>query len=98
MDESAVRDAAQSHGDATVAGDLRAAGKDLTPAAMAQAGGVMKQMPQNLDGAEVAAVQLEGDEAVVTIKYSGGGDSATVLSRWGEIEGELKILDLQVTS
>ncbi len=97
MDEAAVRQAAQSHGDATVAGDLRTAAQDLTPEAMAQAGGVMKQMPDPLEGAEVSSVEMDGDEAVVSIVYSGGDAAATVLSRGAEKEGTLKILDLQVS-
>ena len=96
MDESAVRQQAEAHGRATVAGDLKTAGGDLDKGAYAAAGEVMKQMPSDLTGSEVTGVRADGEEWVVSIRYSGSSDSATVESRWADRDGTPKIVDLKV--
>ena len=96
MDETAVRDKAQAHGDATVAGDLRTAGADLTKEAMAQAGGVMAKMPKPLTAAEIRDVTSDGDAFLARIAYLGEDSEAIVVSRWEERDGRPKIVDLAV--
>lgn len=96
MDESSVRQQAESHGRATVAGDLKTAGADLDQGAFAAAGRVMQRLPSDLSGSEVTEVRREGDEYVVSIRYSGETDSATVESRWADRGGTPKIVDLKV--
>ena len=96
MDETAVREQAQAHGNATVEGDLNRAGQDLTKEAMAGAGAVMKAMPQSLKSAEIDNVEAAGDGFVVLIRYSGDGDSIVVRSRWEEQDGRPKIVELGV--
>lgn len=95
MDEQAVRDAATQHAEATVAKDFKTAGATLTKPAMAQAGDVMKAMPGELSGCEIASVTSEGDEMVVAIVYKGSEGEKTVKSRWTEVEGRPMITDLQ---
>jgi hypothetical protein len=96
MDESTVRERAEAHGKATVAGDLRTAGSDLTKAAMAQAGDVMKAMPEPLESSEVTSVQSEGAEVVAQIRYAGAGSETVVESRWTDEGGTPKIASLKV--
>jgi hypothetical protein len=96
MDEALVRQHAETHGQATVAGDLKKAGGDLDKSAYGPAGEVMKQMPADLSGSEVTGVSAEGEEWVVTIRYTGATDSATVQSRWADRDGAPKIVDLKV--
>jgi hypothetical protein len=96
MDEETVRQHAEAHGRATVAGDLRAAGSDLTREAVPAAGEVMKRMPGSLSGSAIDSVTAEGDEYVVLIRYSGEDSDAVVESRWAEREGRPKIVDLKV--
>ena len=96
MDESTVRDRAEAHGKATVAGDLRTAGSDLTKAAMAQAGDVMKALPDPLESSEVTSVQADGNEFVAQIRYAGGSSETIVESRWAEADGGVKITALKV--
>jgi hypothetical protein len=95
VDEQTVREHAQAHGDATVAGDLKRAGGDLTPEAMAQAPGVMGEMPRSLTGAEIASLIAEGDEFVAVIRYIAAGGEAVVESRWAERDGRPKIVNLR---
>ena len=96
MDESTVREQAEIHAKATVSGDLRTAGSALTKEAIAQAPAVMKAMPATLEACEVTSVHTEGAEVVAQIRYSGGGEEATVESRWAERDGAPKIVDLKV--
>ena len=96
MDEQAVRSAAQEHAEATVAKDFKTAGATLTKPAMAQAGDVMKAMPGELSGCEIASVTQEGDEMVVGITYRGADGEKTVTSRWAEVDGRPMITDLKV--
>lgn len=96
MDADLIRTRAEAHGKATVAGDLKAAGSDLDPAAYGAAGEVMKKMPEDLSGSEVADVRSEGGQTMVTIRYAGASGSVDVESVWAEREGEPKIVDLKV--
>ncbi len=71
MDETTVRESANAHAQAMVAGDLGRAGSDLSPEAMESAGTVMKQMPRPVTAAEVVSVEPDGDAMVCKIRYSG---------------------------
>ncbi len=96
MDENTLREKAEAHGRATVAGDLKIAGRDLDPAAYPAAGEVMKKLPDDLSGCEVTSIDNEGERSLVTIRYTGSGGSADVESTWAERDGEPKIVDLRV--
>lgn len=96
MEEETVRQHAEAHGRATVEGDLRTAGSDLTHDALPAAGEVMKKMPKSLSGSAIDSVRAEGDEYVVLIRYSGEDSDAVVESRWAERDGRPKIVDLKV--
>lgn len=96
MDEAAVRTAAQEHAEATVAKDFKTAGSTLTPEAMAQAGDVMKEMPGELTGCEITAVESSGGQTVVTIAYRGSEGETTVRSTWGDVGGRPMITALRV--
>jgi hypothetical protein len=96
MDESTVRDQAEMHAKATVAGDLRTAGSVLTKEAMGQAPDVMKAMPASLEECEVTSVYTDGDEIVAQIRYAGGGDESVVESRWADRDGAPKIVSMKV--
>jgi hypothetical protein len=96
MDEGLVRQHAEAHAQATVAGDLGRAGNDLTPEAMAQAPAIMSAMPAPLTSAAVTGVRTSGGECVATIRYVGRDGEALVESRWAERDGRPKIVNLEV--
>ena len=96
MDEARLREDADTHGQATVAGDLKTAGSYLAKEAYGPAGEVMEKMPKPLEGAEVGSVETAGDEALVQIRYSGGGDEIVIESRWADRDGSPKIVGLRV--
>jgi hypothetical protein len=97
MDESAVRERADAHGQAVAAGDLNRAGGDLTKAAMAEAGSVMKALPRPVIGAEIESVESAEDGYVVLIRYSGADSEVKVRSRWVDEGGTPKIAELSLT-
>ena len=96
MDESTVKQHAEAHGNAVVAGDLRTAGSDLTPEAASQAPTVMGKLPRPTTGAEILKVESAGEDAVVHILYKGADSEATVISTWAERDGRPMITNLEI--
>jgi hypothetical protein len=96
VDEDMIREHAGNHGRATVAGDFKTAGRDLTPEAVEQAPGVMKVMPKTLSDSTITSVERDGDAYVAVIEYSGDGESTKVASRWEERDGRPRIVDLRL--
>jgi hypothetical protein len=96
MDESVVREAGQTHGDAVVRGDLRTAGSYLAKEAMGAAQEAMGQLPQPIQHAECFDVTETDGGFVAQIRYRGGTVEKVVESRWEERDGDPKIVDLHV--
>jgi hypothetical protein len=96
MDEARLREDADAHGQATVQGDLKTAGSYLDKEAYAAAGQVMESMPKPLEACEVGSVEVDAEQAVVQIRYSGGGEEVVVESRWADRGGSPKIVGLRV--
>ncbi len=94
MDEAAVREQAQAHGQAMVDGDMNRAGSDLTKEAMASAGAVMKEMPRPVTAADIQSIEAQDDGYLVAIKYSGPETSIVVRSRWIDEGARPKIAEL----
>jgi hypothetical protein len=96
MDEATVREAAETHARATVERDYGTAGSYLTKEMMASAGEVMKQMPGRLTGAEVLTAEPAGEGFSARIRYTSDEGSVTIESRWQEVDGQPKIVGLDV--
>jgi hypothetical protein len=96
MDEATIREHAERHGNAVVAGDMRTAGADLTPEAQAQAPGVMKNFPADTNRASILRIKQEDDAFDVYISYEGSETDLIVVSRWEERDGRPMITDLSL--
>ena len=96
MEEATAREAAATHAQATVERDYETAGSYLTEEMKASAGEVMREMPRPLTSAEVVAVEGGTDAVTCLIRYTGDEAATTVASRWREIDGEPKIVGLEV--
>ena len=96
MDETTVREAAETHARATVEKDYATAGSYLSPEMQAQAGSVMKEMPRPLTASEVLDVETTGEGATARIRYSGEDGSTTVASTWADVGGKPTIVGLEV--
>jgi hypothetical protein len=96
MDVDTVRDHADQHGRAVVAGDLKRAGSDIATEAQGDAPGVLAAIPKVLESADVVDVVPDGDDALATITYSGEGRDVQVQSRWSERDGRPMIVGLKL--
>jgi hypothetical protein len=96
VDEAKVREHAEAHGQAVVAGDLNKAGQDLTKEGLKAAGEVMPKLPRPVTAAEVVSIEENEAEHVVMIRYRGEDSEATVRSQWAERDGRPMIVDMKV--
>ena len=98
MDQTTVKQHAQAHGQAVVDNDLRKAGGDLTEEVRAYVADIMKQLPRPVTAAEVVAVEDADDACTAQIRYSGDDKTVDVRSRWKDVEGRPRIVELEVIS
>jgi hypothetical protein len=96
MDEQTVREAAETHAQATVERDYGTAGSFLGKDMMGQAGEVMQAMPKPLTASEVVSVEEAGGSFTARIRYSGDEGATTVDSRWEDVDGSPTIVGLEV--
>jgi hypothetical protein len=82
MDMQALRQYADAHAQAVVAGDFEAAARDCTEQVKAGMPGLVPLLPQPVTSAEVVRVEQQGDGAVVEIAYRGSDKELTLRSEW----------------
>jgi hypothetical protein len=97
MDEKTVRERAQAHAAANVAGDLARAAGDLTEEARANIAPVARRLPRPLTSGEVINV-VRGSKGrfIAEIRYSGDDASVLVESVWIEKDGRPMISETRV--
>ncbi len=96
MDQTTVRESAETHARATVERDYSVAASYLTDEVKANVGEIMKAMPRSLASADVLDVDVSEDAATCRIRYAGDGGATTVESRWQEVDGRPMIVSLEV--
>ena len=96
MDETTVREAAETHARATVERDYETAGSYLSEEMKAAVGEVMRAMPRPLTGAEVLSVEPSDGTYTARIRYSGDEGATTVDSGWEDVDGRPTIVSLAV--
>ena len=96
MDESAVRAHAEAHGRAVVEREYERAMEDLSDEVKATATEVMRELPRPVTSASVERVALAGDEVLAYILYEGDDAATTVESRWADVDGRPRIVQLSV--
>lgn len=84
MDEQTIRPYAEAHAKAVVDNDIAHLLSDFPETMHPQLGAIAGALPQPVTAAEVASVEVEveGDSAVVHIRYEGPDRSVTVRSVW----------------
>jgi hypothetical protein len=97
MDEANARSHIEAHAEAVERGDMEAVVADFTEEMRPQ---VAEQAPQLLPlpiaNAEVVSVEMDGDEAVARIHYTGQtGDERTLRSHWREFDGRPLIVSVE---
>jgi hypothetical protein len=91
-----VQDAVEGYCKAMMSMDIGTLMGAMTPEALGKAMALQGQGPQpggTLQGYEIEAQGQEGDEHVFHITLNGGQQSATVMTRWKEIDGAWKVTD-----
>jgi hypothetical protein len=97
MEEATVRQHAEAHAAANVAGDMARAASDLTAEARANIGPVARRLPRPITSGTVTTIeQAAPDRFVVEIDYRGPDSSAVVESVWVEEEGRPMIAETRI--
>jgi hypothetical protein len=92
MDQAKARTVIQDHADAVVRGDMDHVIGDFCEELRPQAPEIAKGLPQPVTSAEVKSVEIDDQEAIAHIKYSGSDSSLTIRSHWREIDGTPQIV------
>jgi hypothetical protein len=93
MDEQAVREHAQGHIDALVAGDVDRALQDLSTELRSHPGELMAMLPLPLTTAEVEAVDKAGSGYTAVLHLVGETDETRLETRWKDREGRPTIVE-----
>jgi hypothetical protein len=94
MDEQAVRDHAQGHLDALLAGDVGRALQDLSDQLQSQPGGLMAMLPLPLTSAEVESVEMAGSGYMAVLHLVGETDETRLETRWKDRDGRPTIVEV----
>jgi hypothetical protein len=93
MDEQAVREQAQAHVDALLAGDVERATASFSEGLRHNLGPIMAQLPLPLTEASVESVQF-GGSGYVAILHLVGETDMRFRTRWKERDGQPTIVEL----
>ena len=87
MDEQAVREHAQAHCDALLAGDMTRAVEQLSPELRANLGPVVAMLPMPLTSASVESVERTGTGVRAVLHLVGESDEIRLETRWKDRDG-----------
>ncbi|MGH2456011.1 MAG: hypothetical protein ACRDHD_07120 [Candidatus Limnocylindria bacterium] len=93
MDEQAVRDHAQAHCDALLAGDIGKAAQELSRELQSNLGPLVAMLPMPLTEAEVESVQMAGTAYRAVLRLAGETQSIRLETRWKERDGRPTIVE-----
>lgn len=93
MDEGSVREHAQSHCDALLAGDVERASAELSEELRSNIGPLLAQLPLPLTEATVESVEQGGTAFIAVLKLVGESDEIRLQTRWKERDGRPTIVE-----
>ncbi len=93
MDEQAVRDHAQAHCDALVAGDVDGAAAELSEELRSNIGPLLAQLPLPLTEATVESIEQGGTAFICILKLVGESEEVRLQTRWKERDGRPTIVE-----
>jgi hypothetical protein len=94
MDEQAVREHAQAHLDALIAGDVDRALQDLSNELRSQPGELMAMLPLPLTSAEIESVEKGGSGYAAVLHLVGETDETRLQTRWKDRDGRPTIVEV----
>jgi hypothetical protein len=97
MDEQTVRTAAESFGEALVAGDVDSAIGHFSPELKRNLGEVIALLPLPAGEATVESIEHSGAGENVVLRFVGETDETSLMTRWKERDGQPTIIELSRT-
>ena len=94
MDEKAVREHAQGHLDALIAGDVGRALEDLSAELRSQPGELMAMLPLPLTSAEIESVDKAGAGYTAVLHLVGETDETRLETRWKDRDERPTIVEV----
>jgi hypothetical protein len=93
MDERSVREHAQAHCDALLAGDVGRAAQEMSRELQAHLGPLVAMLPLPLTEATVESVEMTGTAYLCVLNLVGDGGSLRLQTRWKERDGRPTIVE-----
>jgi hypothetical protein len=87
MDEQSVREHAQAHCDALLAGDVGRAAQEMSRELQAHLSPIVAMLPLPLTQATVESVEMTGTAYLAVLHLVGEGGSLRLQTRWKERDG-----------
>jgi hypothetical protein len=94
MDQQVVREHAQAHCDALLAGEVDRAIEDFSPELRSNVGEVISQLPLPLTSATVESVEPGGKAFVAVLLLAGESEQVRLQTRWKERDGRPTIVEV----
>jgi hypothetical protein len=93
MDEQSVREHAQAHCDALLAGDIGLASQEMSRELQANLGPLVAMLPLPLTAASIESVEMTGKAYRAVLNLVGGSGSIRLETRWKERDGRPTIVE-----
>ena len=94
IDEQAVREHAQGHLDALIAGDVDRALQDLSKELRSQPGELMAMLPLPLRSGEIESVEMAGSSYTAVLHLVGETDETRLQTRWKDRDDQPTIVEV----
>ena len=94
IDEQAVREHAQGHLDALIAGDVDRALQDLSKELRSQPGELMAMLPLPLRSGEIESVEMGGSSYTAVLHLVGETDETRLQTRWKDRDEKPTIVEV----
>lgn len=95
MNDSKMRSHIQAHAEAVERGDMDAIIADFSEHLRPQVPQLAQALPQPVKTAEVRSVDVNDEESIATIRYSGDSGDVTIRSHWREIDARPVIIHVE---
>lgn len=93
MDEQSVREHAQAHCDALLAGDIGLASQEMSRELQSNLGSVVAMLPLPLTEASVESVEMTGKAYRAVLRLTGETDTIRLETRWKDRDGRPTIVE-----
>jgi hypothetical protein len=87
MDEQAVREHAQAHADALLAGDIGKAAEEMSKELRSNLGPIVAMLPMPLTEATVESVHMAASGYLAVLRLVGEHETVQLETRWKERDG-----------